>query len=77
MFNTLHLYSQNDNKLNFKLMQTIYQGETFTNNTGRRVYYKLTYLNCFDMKQEETNFLDNGQTLQLFNSGSKATIYYS
>ncbi len=77
MFNTLHLYSQNDNKLNLKLMQTIYQGETFTNNTGIRVYYKLTYLNCFDMKQEETNFLDNGQTLQLFNSGSKATIYYS
>jgi hypothetical protein len=56
-------------------MITINQGQKFTNLSNRAMYYTLTYLNCFDLRQTDFYTLEIGQTLELFNAGSKAYIY--
>lgn len=54
---------------------TIYQFQSYTNKANKPIKYILYYLNCFDIIQQKTDFLEIGQTLQIFNSGSKAIIF--
>jgi len=55
--------------------KTIYQFDSYTNKSNKPVHYILFYLNCFDIRQQKTDVLESGQTLQIFNAGSKAIIF--
>jgi hypothetical protein len=55
--------------------KTIYQFQSYTNKANKPIKYILYYINCFDIRQQKTDILESGQTLQLFNSGSKAVIF--
>jgi hypothetical protein len=55
----------------------LYQGQSFYNNTGRPVQYKLKYLNCFDLYQEKAGQIEPGHTYNVKNIGSILILFFN